>query len=53
MSHGPPEGIALGGRMIDMKRIEITRQSSEEDDIGFRHGPSWALPLITDHEIIE
>jgi hypothetical protein len=39
--------------MIDMKRIEIARQASEEDNIGFRHGPSWALPLIPDHEIIK
>jgi len=53
MSHGPTEGIASGGRMIDMKRVKIARQSGEEDNIGFRHGSSWALPLITDHEIIE
>jgi hypothetical protein len=53
MSHRPAEGIASGGRMIDMKRVKIARQSGEEDNIGFRHGPSWALPLITDHEIIE
>ena len=53
MSHGPAEGIASGGRMIDMERVKIARQSGEEDNIGFRHGPSWALPLITDHEIIE
>jgi hypothetical protein len=53
MSHGPAEGIALGGRMIDMKRIEIARQSGEQDDIGFRDSPAWALPLISDHEIIE
>ena len=53
MSHGPAEGIALSGRMVDMERIKIARQSREEDNIGFRHGPSWAFPLITDHEIIE
>ena len=53
MSHGPAEGIALGGRMIDMERIKISRQTGEENDVGFRHGPSWAFPLITDHEIIK
>jgi hypothetical protein len=53
VSHGPAEGIASGGRMIDMKGVKIARQSGEEDNIGFRHGPSWTLPLITDHEIIE
>ena len=39
--------------MIDVQGIEVSRQTGEEDDIGFRHGPSWALPLVTDHEIIE
>ena len=50
---GRPKGPAWRGRMIDMQRIEVSRQTGEEDDIGFRHGSSWALPLIADHEIIE
>ena len=53
MSHWPAKGTALGGRMIDMQRIIISRQTREENNIGFRHGPSWALPFVPDHEIIE
>jgi len=53
MSHGPPEKAVVGGGMIDMKRIEVSRESGEEDNIGFRYSPSWALPLIADDEIIE
>jgi len=53
MSHRPAEGIALRGRMIDMQRVIISRQTGEENDIGFRHGPSWALPFVSDREIIE
>jgi hypothetical protein len=39
--------------MIDMKRIEVSRQTGEEYNIRFRNGPTWALPLVTDHKIIE
>jgi hypothetical protein len=53
MRHRPAEGVVLGGRMIDMKGIKISRQSGEEDNIGFRDGSSRALPLIPDYEIIE
>jgi len=50
---GPSEGVAPGGRMVDMQRIEVSRQAGEEHDIGFRHCSSWALPFITDDEIIK
>jgi hypothetical protein len=53
MSHWAAEGVALSRRMIDVKRIKIARQTGEDDNIGFRHGPSRAFPLITDHEVIE
>jgi hypothetical protein len=53
MSHWPAERVALGRRMINMKRIEIARQSCEEDNISFGDGSPWALPLITDREIIK
>jgi hypothetical protein len=39
--------------MIYMKRIKISRQSREQNNIGFGNGSSGALPFITDHEIIE
>jgi hypothetical protein len=53
MSNGPTEGIALYGRMIDVKWVKISREPGEEDNIGFRHRPSGAFPLIADHEIIK
>jgi len=53
VSHRPPEGAVQSGRMIDMERIEVSRQTGEDDDIGLRYGPTWALPLIADHEIVE
>jgi hypothetical protein len=53
MSHGSTERVDLGRRMISMKRIEISRETREEDNIGFGHGSSGAFPLISDHEIIE
>jgi len=39
--------------MIDMKGIEISRETSKDDDIGFRYGTPWAFPLVTDYKIIE
>jgi hypothetical protein len=53
MSHRPSEWAAPRRWMIDMKGIEVSRQTGEEYNIGFRDGPSWALPLVTDHKIIE
>ena len=50
MSHRPAEWVVLGRRMIDMERIEISRESGEQDDIRFGHGSSRALPLIADDE---
>ena len=48
VGHGPAEGVALGRRMINMQRIEVARQAGEENNIGFRDGSPWALPLVTD-----
>jgi hypothetical protein len=53
MSDGAAKRVDLSGRMIGMKRIEISRETREEDNIGFGHGSSWAFPLISDCEIIE
>jgi hypothetical protein len=53
MSDGPSERITLGGRMIDVQRIEVTRETGKEDDIGFRDGSSWTLPFVTDDKVIE
>jgi hypothetical protein len=39
--------------MINMKGIEVSRQTCKEHNIGLRHGPAWALPLVTDYKIIE
>jgi hypothetical protein len=53
MGDGPSERVALGRRMIDMQRIEVTRETGKEDDIGFRDRSSWTLPFVTDDEVIE
>jgi hypothetical protein len=47
------EVIALSERMVDMQRIEVAGKTSEEDDIGFSHGPSGTFPFVTDDEVIE
>ena len=39
--------------MIDVERIEISGEPGEQDDIRFRHRPSWALPLVADDQIVE
>jgi hypothetical protein len=39
--------------MIDMQWVIISRQAGEENNIGFCHRPSWALPFVPDHKIIE
>ncbi len=51
--HWPSEGVAVGGRMVDVERIEISGESGEQDDIRFGYGSSWALPLIANDEIIK
>jgi hypothetical protein len=53
MRDRPSEWAAPRRRMIDMKGIEISRQTSKEYNIGLRDGPSWAFPLVTNHKIIE
>lgn len=53
MSHGPAEGIGLGGRVIDMQWVIISRETGEEDDVRFRYGSSRALPFVTNGEIIK
>ena len=39
--------------MIDVQWVEVSRKTREQDDIRLRYGPSWALPLVTDDEIVE
>jgi hypothetical protein len=53
MSHRLPERVAFRGGMVDVQRVEVSGESGEQDDIGFRHGPPWALPFIADDKIIE
>jgi len=53
MSHRPPKRAAFRSGMVDVEGVEIPGESGEQDDIGFRHGPPWALPLIADDKIIE
>jgi hypothetical protein len=53
MSHGPPERVGLGGRMIEMKRIKVTGEPREQDNVRFRDRPARAFPLFADHEVIE
>lgn len=53
MRHWPSEWAAPRRRVIDMKRIEISRQTGKDYNIGLCNGPSRAFPLVTDHKIIE
>jgi hypothetical protein len=39
--------------MVDMKGIEVTRQTCKEHYIGLGNCPSRALPLVTDFKIIK
>ena len=41
-----------GKFLIHMKRIEITRETSEENDVGLRHGPARRVELLARIEVI-
>ena len=38
--------------MVDMNRVEVTRDPREGDDVGFRDRPGWAFPLIARREVM-
>jgi len=50
---GASERAVLGRRVIDMERIKVTCETSEQHDIGFRQRSARALPLIAHSEIVE
>jgi hypothetical protein len=50
---GPAEWAALTEGMVDMQRIEVSRQPGENDDIRFRDSPSRAFPFLADHKFVE
>ena len=50
---GAAEGVADLRRMVDVERIEISRETCEVHDVRFRHCPSWTFPFVADDEIIE
>jgi hypothetical protein len=39
--------------MIDVERIVIARETCEQHDVGFRHRPSRARPLVADDQVVE
>jgi hypothetical protein len=53
MSDGPAKRIILSGRVIDMQRVIISRQTGEQNDIRFRHSPARAFPLVAYREFIK
>jgi hypothetical protein len=50
---GPPEWAALTESMVDMQRIEVSRQPGENDDVRFRDSPSRAFPFLADHKFVK
>ena len=53
MRDGLAKWAAIRRGVIDMDRVEISREAREQDDIRLRHGPSRTLPFIADDEIIK
>ena len=53
MGHGSSEGPLLRQLMITVERVEVSRESCEEDHVGLRHGPGGALPFVAEDQVIE
>ncbi len=53
MGHRSAERVGFRCGMVDVERVEVSGESGEQDNIGFRNRPPWALPLIADDKIIE
>ena len=39
--------------VIAVERVEVSRQSSEEDHVGFRDGSARTLPFVAYHQIVQ
>jgi hypothetical protein len=39
--------------MVDVKGIEVSRESGEKHHVSFGHGPSRAFPLVADDQVIK
>ena len=53
MSDWPAERTAVRRGVIHMDRIEIPRESREEDDLRLGQRPAWTLPLVADVQLVE
>ncbi len=47
------ERAVPSGGLIDVQWVEVSGQTGEKDDIGFRDGPSRTLPLITNGQVVK
>ena len=48
-----PNGPLPGQLVVDVERVEVARQSREGDDVGLGDGPTRALPLVADRQVVE
>ena len=53
MGYGSSERPYFRQLMVTMERVEVSRESGEEDHVGLRDGPGGALPFVAEDQVIE